>query len=117
MSDGDAVAGSGVRVRVDGNRRDVGALKAWLEREEPLRRLVLEGGLKIEERSRDSAGREHMGVDVELVIRILEGAVTTGTLLGWTKRSVDSWKENRRQVERGTTFPDPLVEPLDPDQD
>ncbi|WP_416972385.1 hypothetical protein [Streptomyces sp. 4F14] len=112
MAEGEAVAGSGVRVRLDGSRGDVGALKAWLEREEPLGRLVREGKLRIEERARGGEGREHMGVELELVLQLVEGVVATGTLLGWTKRSVDSWKENRRQVERGTTLPEPRVEPF-----
>jgi len=106
-----------VRVRLGGSRGDVGALKAWLEREESLGRLVREGKLRIEERAGGGEGREHMGVELELVLQLIEGAVATGTLLGWTKRSVDAWKENRRQVERGVEHPDPVVEPLEPDQE
>ncbi|KND30816.1 effector-associated constant component EACC1 [Streptomyces acidiscabies] len=116
MVEGEAVPGSGWRVRYDGSRSDVDALKAWLEREESLSGLVREGALRIEERSRSGAGPEHMGSQTELVLLVIGTVANLTTIGASASASVRAWRANRERV-TGDTTPEATVEPLDPDQE
>ncbi|GAQ54493.1 hypothetical protein a10_04306 [Streptomyces acidiscabies] len=111
MAEGEAVPVSGWRVRYDGSRGDVDALKAWLEREEALSGLV-----RIEERSRSGAGPEHMGSQTELVLLVIGTVANLTTIGASASASVRAWRANRERV-TGDTTPEATVEPLDPDQE
>ncbi|MEU7054668.1 hypothetical protein [Streptomyces sp. NPDC046197] len=118
MAEGDGVAGRGIRVRLDGSasRSDVGALKAWLERERPLEELVREGQLRILERPRTDGPSGHMGIGMEIVL-VLVGAganVAFKELLEQTKRAVAAWRTNRGEVESGDP-PEGHVDPVNLD--
>ncbi|MEW2293319.1 hypothetical protein ABZ719_11500 [Streptomyces sp. NPDC006743] len=115
MAEGEGVAGRGIRVRLDGNasNRDIDALKAWLERENPLEELVADGRLRILERPRSDAPPGHMGAGMEILL-VLAGAgaeVLFGELLEQTRRAVAAWRENRRRVEPGPP-PEESVDPV-----
>ncbi|MET7289943.1 hypothetical protein [Streptomyces sp. NPDC005573] len=116
MTEGDAVARSGVRVRLDGraNADDVTALKAWLERENPLAERIRAQTLLVEERTRTDGPQEHMGFGTEIVLVVVGSATTAAVteLLGYVERAVRAWLENRRRVESGAA-PRARIEPLD----
>lgn len=116
MAEGDAVAGLGVRVELErGTRRsEVNALKAWLEREELLKRAVDEGALTIEEQVSADGSDGHMGADYEIVLLITGTLVNVAQLVDYTTRAVKAWRDNRRRVGSGEP-PETRVDPLDPD--
>ncbi|MET8247839.1 hypothetical protein ABZV31_27600 [Streptomyces sp. NPDC005202] len=118
MSEGDGVVGRGIRVRLDGSasRNDVGALKAWLEREKPLEGLARDGQLRILERLGTDAPPGHMGIGMEIVL-VLVGAgadIVFKELLAQTRRAVAAWQANRREVESGDP-PEAHVDPVNLD--
>ncbi|MDN0200455.1 hypothetical protein [Streptomyces sp. S.PNR 29] len=98
------MAARSVRVRLDGaTESDVGALHKWLEREKPLDELVRAGKLQIHERPRTDADETGtpMGVDLEIVVTVLETTVLLVEVVDLVRRAVDAWKRNRSQVEDG----------------
>ncbi|MFE9771296.1 hypothetical protein ACFYOV_06410 [Streptomyces sp. NPDC005931] len=115
MAEGDGVANQGIRVRLDGtaSERDVGALRRWLEREQPLDELVREGRLQIRERRRTDETGAPMGAGMEIVVVIVGAAATVvfQELLDRVKRAVSAWQANRRDVEDGEP-PEDRVEPV-----
>ncbi|MEU6812859.1 hypothetical protein ABZ920_28540 [Streptomyces sp. NPDC046831] len=119
MAEGEGVAGRGIRVRLDGSasRSDVGALKAWLEREKPLEELVRAGRLRILERPRTDGPPGHMGTGMEIVLAVVTSAATVGfeQLLAQTTRAVSAWLANRREVESGDP-PEGRVDPVNLDE-
>ncbi|MEG3630979.1 hypothetical protein [Streptomyces poriticola] len=119
MAEGDGVAVRGVRVRLDSTatESDIGALRKWLEREQPLDELVRAGRLHIHERpASDPAPGAPMGVGMEIVVAVVQGA--TGVLLHelvqTVRSAVQAWRANRRGVEDGEP-PTGRVDPVDPD--
>ncbi|WP_330461536.1 hypothetical protein OIB37_34505 [Streptomyces sp. NBC_00820] len=116
MAEGDAVAESGVRVRLDGRASggDVTALRAWLEREKPLAERMDAETLRVEERPRTDGPQGHMGFGTEIVLVMVESATTAAVaeLLGHVERAVKAWLANRRRVESGEA-PRARIEPLD----
>ncbi|GAA0902704.1 effector-associated constant component EACC1 [Streptomyces thermoalcalitolerans] len=120
MAEGDSVVGPDIRVRLDGNasNKDIGALKAWLERERPLEELVRDGRLRILERPRSDGPPGHMGAGMEILL-VLIGAgaqALAGELLTQTRRAVEAWLENHRRVEPGHA-PEARVDPVHRDEE
>lgn len=115
MTEGDRVAVLGVRVRLgDGaTTDDVRALKAWLERDEPLEDLISGAQLRIEERTRTDGQKGRLGPDIELVLQLLSDVATVVALTEYTNRAVKTWKNNRRRLQGGE--PDTEIRPLGPD--
>ncbi len=116
MAEGEAVPGSRVRIRFDGDPGDADALKAWLEREEWLGARVREGKLRIVEQPGADGGREHMGGALEVVVQVLAATASLTEIVRNVQLSVQAWRANSNQVDREDT-PDPRVDPLEPDQD
>ncbi|MFM9449086.1 effector-associated constant component EACC1 [Streptomyces acidiscabies] len=115
MAEGEAPT-SGWRVRYDGSRGDVDALKAWLEREESLSGLVRAGELRIVAKARAGDGPEYMGSQTDLMLLVI-GTVANLTTIGASlAASARAWRENRERV-TGEPTPEPTVEELDPDQE
>lgn len=119
MAEGDAVPGSGVRVRLDGRAggSDITALKAWLEREKPLAERIRDETLRVEERPRTDRPQDHMGFGTEIVLMMAGSATSAAVteLVRYVERAVRAWLENRRRVESGEA-PRASVEPLDRDE-
>ncbi|MFI9601674.1 hypothetical protein ACIHCX_17720 [Streptomyces sp. NPDC052043] len=119
MAEGEGVAGRRVRVRLDGSEsgKDIGALKAWLEREKPLDDLVRDGRLRIVEQPRSDVRTGSMGAGMEILLVLLGAGAEAAfdELLAQTKRAVAAWLENRRRVESGDS-PEPHVDPVHPDE-
>ncbi|MHC5903164.1 hypothetical protein ACVNF4_04510 [Streptomyces sp. S6] len=115
MADGEAVPESGWRVRLGGGS-DADALKAWLEREELLGGLVREGRLRFEVRPSAGGEHEHMGLQMDLVVQIVDSVADLATIGGVLLSSVHAWRSNRDRV-TGEATADPPVDPLDPDQE
>ncbi|MBN0043432.1 hypothetical protein JS756_04815 [Streptomyces actuosus] len=120
MAEGDAVAGSGVRVRLDGGvgGSDVSALKTWLEQEQPLAELIRAHRVTVEERHRtDEPDGRHMGLGTEILLVIVgsTATVTATSLIEHVERAVKAWLANRRQVESGEP-PRPTISELDSDE-
>ncbi|MFI6373831.1 hypothetical protein [Streptomyces sp. NPDC050546] len=115
MTEGDEVAVLGVRVRlgVGATGDDVRALRAWLERDEPLEQLLSAGQLRIEERTSTDAPKGRLGPDIELVLQLLGDVATVVALTEYTNRAVKTWKNNRRRLQGGE--PDSEIRPLGPD--
>ncbi|MGA5140305.1 hypothetical protein [Streptomyces azureus] len=115
MTEGDRVAVLGVRVRLgDGaTMEDVRALRAWLERDEPLENLLSAQHLRIEERTRTDGTKGRLGPDVELILRLLSDVATVAALTDYTARAVKTWKNNRRRLHGGE--PDTDIRQLGPD--
>ncbi len=95
-----------IRLRLDGtaDARDVGALMAWLAREEPLEERVRAGGLRISEaRSSEPESGAPMGVGSEIVVALVSSAATPvfHQLVQEIRRAVVAWRDNRREVEHG----------------
>ncbi|GAP47824.1 predicted protein [Streptomyces azureus] len=105
----------GVRVRLgDGaTMEDVRALRAWLERDEPLENLLSAQHLRIEERTRTDGTKGRLGPDVELILRLLSDVATVAALTDYTARAVKTWKNNRRRLHGGE--PDTDIRQLGPD--
>ena len=116
MAEGAAVPGAGWRVRYDGSRSDVDALKAWLEREESLSGLVRAGELRIAAKSRVGDGPEHMGSQTELVLQVIGTVANLTTIGASVAASARAWRANRERV-TGEPTPEPTVEELDPGQE
>lgn len=119
MAEGDGVAGWDIRIRLDekASSKDIGALKAWLERERPLEELVRDGKLQILEQQRSDGPPGHMGIGMEILL-VLVGAgaqALSDELLAQTKRAVKAWWENRRRVGSGDP-PEPRVDPVRRDE-
>jgi hypothetical protein len=120
MTQGDAVAGLGVRVRLDGRAtgKDIRALKKWLEQETPLAEMVRESKLRIELQGRPDApqGQGHMGLETEIILKMIDASttVTLTMLLEHTVRAVRAWRANRERVETGEQ-PEPHVDRLNSD--
>ncbi|WP_030192437.1 hypothetical protein [Streptomyces sp. NRRL S-87] len=106
-----------VRVRLvrGASESDVGALKAWLEREQKLAALTAGGTLEIQERTGAEDGSAHpMGTGTDIVL-VLVGAAAPklfDEVYEQVKSGVRAWRENRRAVERGEP-PEVEVEPAD----
>ncbi|MFE1443219.1 hypothetical protein [Streptomyces sp. NPDC058739] len=120
MTEGEAVASTGVRVRLDGGGGgDVSALKKWLEQEQPLAELIGAHQVTVEERHRTEQpdGRRHMGFGTEIVLVIVgsTATVTVTALIEHVQRAVKAWLANRRQVESGDP-PRPAISELDSDE-
>ncbi|GED85837.1 hypothetical protein [Streptomyces sp. 6-11-2] len=119
MAEGDGVAGRGVRVRLDGSasNKDVGALKAWLEREKPLEDLVSGGRLRIVEQPRSDVPPGRMGAGMEILLFLLGAGAEAvfDELVAQTRRAVAAWLENRRRVESGDS-PRTHVDPVHHDE-
>ncbi|MEW2414638.1 hypothetical protein AB0953_13040 [Streptomyces sp. NPDC046866] len=100
------MASTAVRVRLKqgASESDIGALKAWLEREHKLEALRDAGGLEIRERAGTADGPgSPMGAGLEIVL-VLIGAVAPklfDEVYEQVKSGVRAWQENRRSVERG----------------
>jgi hypothetical protein len=119
MAEGEGVAGRGIRVRLDGSasNKDVSALKAWLERENPLDELVRDGRLRILEQPRSDVPPGHMGAGMEILLVVVGvGAdVVFKELLAQTRRAVTAWRDNRHRVEPGAS-PKERVDPVNVDE-
>lgn len=115
MTEGDEVAVLGVRVRLGEGATvdDVRALRAWLERDEPLEELLSAGELRIEERTGTDGPKGRLGPDIELVLQLLGDVATVVALTEFTNRAVKTWKNNRRRLQGGE--PDSEIRPLGPD--
>ncbi|MFB9541701.1 MULTISPECIES: hypothetical protein [Streptomyces] len=92
---------------------DVRALRAWLERDEPLEELLSAGKLRIEERTSTEGPKGRLGPDIELVLQLLGHAATVVALTEYTNRAVKTWKNNRRRLQGGE--PDSEIRPLGSD--
>ncbi|MFI8088802.1 hypothetical protein ACIF9R_10855 [Streptomyces sp. NPDC086080] len=118
MAEGDGVANQGIRVRLGGTatERDIGALRKWLEREQPLDERVRAGELRMYERPGTDGTGAPMGVgmDILLVVTGAGAAVFFEELLGQVKRAVSAWLANRGAVETGDP-PAAEVEPVNVD--
>ncbi|MFD4875237.1 hypothetical protein ACFWOB_18005 [Streptomyces sp. NPDC058420] len=95
-----------IHLRLDGtaDARDVGALMAWLAREEPLEERVRAGGLRISEaRSSEPESGAPMGVGSEIVVALVSSAAAPvfNQLVQEIRRAVVAWRDNRREVEHG----------------
>ncbi|RSS58136.1 hypothetical protein [Streptomyces sp. WAC06614] len=108
MAEGEAERRTAVRVRLarGASEGDVGALKAWLERERKLEGLRSSGELEIQERAGTEEGRgpgSPMGAGLDIVL-VLIGAVAPklfDEVYEQVKSGVRAWRENRRSVESG----------------
>ncbi|MET9886429.1 hypothetical protein ABZZ20_25485 [Streptomyces sp. NPDC006430] len=83
---------------------DIGALKAWLEREQKLEALRTGGGLEIQERAGTEDGRgSPMGAGLEIVLVLIGAAAPKlfDEVFEQVKSGVRAWRENRRSVECG----------------
>ncbi|MEU9305270.1 hypothetical protein [Streptomyces sp. NPDC048269] len=95
-----------VRIRLGqgASASDVGALKAWLEREHRLEALRSSGDLEIRERA---GAEEHAGspmgagLEILLVLVGVVGPTLFDEVYAQAKSGVRAWRENRRAVERG----------------
>ncbi|GGL90496.1 hypothetical protein GCM10010129_37970 [Streptomyces fumigatiscleroticus] len=107
-----------IRVRLDGtaSESDVGALRKWLEREEPLDQKVRDGELQIHERRRTDDTGAPMGIGMEIVVALIGAGASAvfKELLEQVKRAVEAWRINRSGVEDGDP-PQVRVDPVDPD--
>ncbi|MFJ9250679.1 hypothetical protein [Streptomyces sp. NPDC101776] len=129
MAEGDGVADQDsdrerdreIRIRLDrtAGERDVGALMAWLAREEPLEELLRANRLRIDEgQSSEPGPGVPMGVGSEIVV-VLVGAAAGpvfSQLVQDIRRGVDAWRANRRDVEHGPS-PGADVRVANPDDD
>nr|WSY53202.1 hypothetical protein OG999_25795 [Streptomyces sp. NBC_00886] len=115
------MANQEIRVRLDGSAdaRDVGALMAWLAREEPLDERVRAGELRIDEgQPREPEPGAPMGVGSEIVVALVSSAATHAFnhLVQDIRRAVEAWRINRREVEHGEP-PNVLVHVVNSDDD
>ncbi|MGR4878296.1 hypothetical protein ACIPUC_02515 [Streptomyces sp. LARHCF249] len=100
------MAKTAVRIRLGqgANASDVGALKAWLEREHKLEALRSSGDLEIRERAaaEENAGSPMgAGLEIMLVLVGIVGPKLFEEVYEQAKSGVRAWRENRRSVERG----------------
>ncbi|MHC3470152.1 hypothetical protein ACYF6T_15705 [Streptomyces sp. 7R007] len=119
MAEGDGVANQEIRVRLDrtAGESDVGALKKWLEREEPLDHWARRGELRIEVRGRrDGEPGTPMGFGSEIVVALIGAGASAAfkELVPAVRLAVQAWRDNRREVEDGEP-PDADVDGVGPD--
>ncbi|MGW4687331.1 hypothetical protein ACWEPM_20865 [Streptomyces sp. NPDC004244] len=100
------MANTAVRVRLTegASESDIGALKAWLERERKLEALRDAGCLEIRERAGTVDGTANpMGAGLEIVLVLIGAAAPKlfDEVYEQAKSGVRAWRENRRAVERG----------------
>ncbi|MGW0753703.1 hypothetical protein [Streptomyces sp. NPDC002587] len=99
------MANTAVRVRLGrgASASDVGALKAWLEREHKLEALRSSGDLEIRERAAEEHPGNPMGAGLEILLVLVSVAGPTlfEDVYKQAKSGVRAWRENRRAVERG----------------
>lgn len=100
------MANQEIRVRLDGtaDARDVGALMAWLAREEPLDERMRAGELRIDEGQPSEHGPgAPMGLGSEIVVALVSSAATHvfNQVVQDIRRAVAAWRINRREVEHG----------------
>lgn len=106
MTKGEGLEKRVVRIRLGqgASASDVGALKAWLEREHKLEALRSSGGLEITERA---GAEEHpgspmgAGLEITLVLVGIIGPKLFDEVYEQAKSGVRAWRENRRSVEQG----------------
>ncbi|WP_223837698.1 hypothetical protein [Streptomyces venezuelae] len=92
-----------MRLTHGASESDIGALKAWLEREQKLEELRNRGKLAIEERAGTGESGHAMGAGLEIVL-VLVGVVAAklfDEVYEQVKSGVRAWQQNRRAVERG----------------
>ncbi|MEU3778423.1 hypothetical protein AB0F11_35535 [Streptomyces sp. NPDC032472] len=100
------MANTAVRVRLTqgASETDIGALKAWLEREHKLEALRDAGGLEIRVRAGTVEGSASpMGAGLEIVLVLIGAAAPKlfEEVYEQVKSGVRAWRENRRSVESG----------------
>ncbi|MFE2146554.1 hypothetical protein ACFXA3_33320 [Streptomyces sp. NPDC059456] len=100
------MANTAIRVRLTqgASEGDVGALKAWLEREQKLEALRNSGGLEIHERAGAQDGpASPMGAGMDIMLVLIGAAAPRlfDEVFEQVKSGVRAWRENRRAVERG----------------
>ncbi len=100
------MANNAVRVRLTqgASESDIGALKAWLEREQKLEALRNTGRLEIQERAGTADGSASpMGAGLEIMLVLIgaAGPKLFDEVFEQVKSGVRAWRENRRAVERG----------------
>ncbi|MCX5149714.1 hypothetical protein AB0C90_09075 [Streptomyces sp. NPDC048550] len=109
------MANTAIRVRLTqgASESDIGALKAWLEREQKLETHRNNGLLEIHERAGTEGGPgSPMGAGMEIVLVLIGAAAPKlfDEVFRQVKSGVHAWRENRRSVERGEP-PEVEVEP------
>ncbi|KPH99531.1 hypothetical protein OV450_5244 [Actinobacteria bacterium OV450] len=100
------MANTTIRVRLmqGASEGDIGALKAWLEREQKLEALRNSGRLEIHERAGAEDGPANpmgAGMDIMLVLIGAGAPRLFDEVFEQVKSGVRAWRENRRAVERG----------------
>ncbi|MFI6144629.1 hypothetical protein [Streptomyces sp. NPDC051109] len=100
------MANTAIRVRLTqgASESDIGALKAWLEREQRLEELRNSGMLEIHERAGTQDGpASPMGAGMDIVLVLIGAAAPKlfDVVFEQVKSGVRAWRENRRSVERG----------------
>lgn len=113
------MANRAIRVRLDrtASESDVGALKEWLAREQPLQVWLGRGELEIRARDRsDDEGGAPMGFGDEIVLALVGAGASAAfkELLHAVRVAVEAWRSNRRDVEDGEP-PRVDVDGADPD--
>ncbi|MCI3274831.1 hypothetical protein [Streptomyces cylindrosporus] len=108
-----------IRVRLDrtASESDVGALREWLAREQPLYVWASRGELAIEKRERtDVEPGSPMGFGDEIVVALIGAGASAlfKELLQAVRYAVEAWRDNRRDVEDGEP-PGVDVDGVDPD--
>ncbi|MFE3582359.1 hypothetical protein [Streptomyces vinaceus] len=109
------MANTAIRVRLTqgASESDIGALKAWLEREQKLEVLRNSGRLEIQERPGEQEGPgSPMGAGMDIVLVLIGAGAPRlfDEVFEQVKSGVRAWRENRRSVERGEP-PEADVEP------
>lgn len=100
------MANTAIRVRLTqgASESDIGALKAWLEREQKLEALRNSGRLEIQERAGTEDGpASPMGAGLEITLVLIGAGAPKlfDEVFEQVKSGVRAWRENRRSVERG----------------
>ncbi|MCB5179042.1 hypothetical protein [Streptomyces antimicrobicus] len=95
-----------MRLARSASERDVGALKAWLERERKLEALRNNGELEIHEgaSAEDARGPgTPMGAGFDIMLVLIGAAAPKvfDEVYAQVKSGVQAWRENRRSVESG----------------
>ncbi|MFJ3928366.1 hypothetical protein [Streptomyces sp. NPDC090022] len=103
---GEGLAKKVVRIRLGhgASASDVGALKAWLEREHKLEVLRGRGDLEIREQAgAEEPGSSPMGAGLEILLVVVGvvGPKLFDEVYEQAKSGVRAWRENRRSVEQG----------------
>ncbi|MEV6732601.1 MULTISPECIES: hypothetical protein [unclassified Streptomyces] len=93
-----------MRLTQGASESDIGALKAWLEREQKLERHRNDGVLEIHVRAGTEDGPgSPMGTGMEITLVLIGAAASKlfDEVFEQVKSGVRAWRENRRSVERG----------------